>query len=172
MNTPGRHEDAAVARASGQSAAGHVRPSRPITRRPASKTHCVRFVMSVATNTNRGCSGRSPSGPGPGPSAYLRASASESTLRRNQLFGSSRPRTARVRMFVCVKRLSGSAKPSSKFGAGFPGSGHALPSLRRYVANCAVMMLPPETDVIVSTRDSTPTSFSRRTAHAWKSDAR
>jgi hypothetical protein len=34
-------------------------------------------------------------------------------------------------MFVCVKRRSGSAKPSSKFGAGFPAAGHALPSFRR-----------------------------------------
>ena len=75
-------------------------------------------------------------------------------------------------MFVCVNRRSGSAKPSSKFGAGFPGSGHASPSLRRYVASCAVMMLPPETEVIVSARERTPSSFSRRTAPAWKSDAR
>ena len=75
--------------------------------------------------------GSSPSEPGAGPSAYRRASASESTFLRNQFFGRSRPSTARVRMFVFVKRRSGSAKPSSKLGAGCPGAGQALPSLRR-----------------------------------------
>jgi hypothetical protein len=34
------------------------------------------------------------------------------------------------------------------------------------------MMLPPDTDVIVSAVVRSPTSFRRRTAPAWKSEAR
>jgi hypothetical protein len=37
---------------------------------------------------------------------------------------------------------------------------------------CAAMMLPPETDAIVSTCESTPSSSSRRSAPRWKSAAR
>jgi hypothetical protein len=90
----------------------------------------------------------------------MAASASTAVVDLSQFQGRSRFATGQVRTLVAAGRLNGPASRSSYRGATEPGSGQGL---SRSIMNAA-RMLPPETDEKVSTRERTPSSFSRRSA--------
>ena len=89
--------------------------------------------------------------------------------RRGQLRGSSRPQSSGpFRMLRPQNVRSGCSKRTSRFVKRSPSRS----SLGHTVASSPLAMEPPDTEEMVRTRESTPSSFSRRSAPPWNSAAR